>query len=100
MGVHPSSANKAFSGRHIPDLQRLMVLAEASKVELSHDLLMAYKGLSAPTAVVSRDIQTFLDESPEMRRLVELGQQLSEAASDQAKKAIQKEMRELITKVA
>lgn len=55
VGVHPSSVNKAFKGKHAMDFSRLMVLEEQSGMPIPGALTAAYKALSAP---IPRDAQT------------------------------------------
>lgn len=94
MGAHPSSANKAFHGKHALEYAKIMVLAEQSGVPIPDSLTEAYKALAAPRPPAATEL------SPAMKRLIELERRLREADDQKDRLAIKRQMAALIDKVA
>lgn len=101
IGVTPSAVNKAFKKKHVLDYTKLLVLEEQSGIPLPDTLTAAAKAMAGPPRQASdRDVEAFLEKSPAMRRLVELGRQLSEEMDAGAREDLKREMERLISKVA
>lgn len=99
-GVKASNINKAVKQSQSLGLEYLLILEERSGIPLPESLLSAAKGRRSQGHASPEEVTAFLNSAPEWRRMIELGQQLAAETDPKIKAEIQREIQELVAKVA
>lgn len=99
-GVKPSNINKAIKGTQSLSFEYILKLEQQSGISPHAELLAAARNRKSQGHASPEDVEAFLNSSPAWREMIALGQQLSATSDPKEKAEIQKQIQELVAKVA